>query len=87
MGAAATQRRKGQQHTNRSVFLVYRREALMHRQLSQTAPTKWPFPPIPDGRKKTPKLTRGAMLADICLVLVWGAMIPGMMWLGVAVGF
>jgi len=65
----------------------------MHRHYSQTAPAKWPFPPIPDGKKKAPKLarpsklTRASMLADICLVLAWGAMIPGMMWLGVAVGF
>lgn len=41
---------------------------------------------------KTPRssrsnLTRGAMLVDICLVAVWGAMIPGVMWLGVVAGF
>jgi hypothetical protein len=26
------------------------------------------------------------MLVDICLVLAWGATIPGLMWLGVAGG-
>lgn len=32
-------------------------------------------------------LTPRAMVTDICLVAAWGAMIPGLMWLGVAGGF
>lgn len=67
------------------------------------APAKWPFPPVKQpgqsrsrqapgrsvrsGNAKTGGLTRGAMLADICLVAIWGATIPGLMWLGVAGGF
>jgi len=38
------------------------------------------------GRKKSSDLTRGGMLADICLVVVWGGSIPAVMWLGAAVG-
>lgn len=38
-------------------------------------------------RSRPLKLTRGAALADICLVAVWGASIPGLMWLGAAAGF
>ncbi len=52
---------------------------------AQSVPAKWPFPPGKD--RKAPKLSLGSMVADVCLVAVWGAMIPGMMWLGVAVGF
>ncbi len=49
---------------------------------------KWPFPPSPQPRRRQPgRLTRGAMLADIVLVMVWGASIPGLMWLGAAGGF
>jgi hypothetical protein len=36
--------------------------------------------------KPSSRLTRGSMLVDICLVLAWGATIPGLMWLGVAGG-
>lgn len=54
--------------------------------LPDQAPGQWPFPPG-RGRGKTNDLTRGAMLADICLVAVWGAMIPGLMWIGAAAGF
>lgn len=50
------------------------------------APSKWPFPSRP-GRSKSARLTRGAMVADICLVAAWGATIPGLMWLGAAGGF
>jgi len=50
-------------------------------------PAKWPFPPGPSRAGKRSTVTRGAMLVDICLVAVWGAMIPGMMWLGVVAGF
>ena len=32
-------------------------------------------------------LSKGAMLADILLVVVWGATIPGLMWLGAVSGF
>lgn len=31
--------------------------------------------------------TRGVILVDICLAAAWGAMIPGLMWLGAAGGF
>ena len=48
-------------------------------------PSKWPFPAQRGHGKRG--LTRGAMVADICLVAVWGATIPGLMWLGVAGGF
>jgi len=63
------------------------------------SPAKWPFPPAPQPRKKSggswasqrgssqKGLTRGAMLRDICLVAMWGATIPGLMWLGAAGGF
>lgn len=33
------------------------------------------------------QLTMKAMITDVVLVLAWGAMIPGLMWLGVAGGF
>ena len=33
------------------------------------------------------QLTVKAMVIDVVLVLAWGAMIPGLMWLGVAGGF
>ncbi|WP_334166236.1 hypothetical protein [Achromobacter mucicolens] len=33
------------------------------------------------------QLTMRAMITDVVLVLAWGAMIPGLMWLGVAGGF
>ncbi|WP_158618429.1 hypothetical protein [Candidimonas sp. SYP-B2681] len=36
---------------------------------------------------RLPKLSRGAMVTDVCLVAVWGATIPGLMWLGAAGGF
>ncbi len=49
-----------------------------------TTPAKWPFPPAP---KPGQRLTRGAMLVDVLLVAVWGATIPGIMWLGAAGGF
>lgn len=38
-------------------------------------------------RYKPHSPTRGAILVDICLVTAWGAMIPGLMWLGAAGGF
>jgi len=50
------------------------------------APLKWPFPPD-SARGKSPRLTRGSMAVDICLVMMWGALIPGLMWLGAAGGF
>lgn len=37
--------------------------------------------------KSRTRLTRGAMLSDVCLVVVWAATIPGLMWLGAAGGF
>lgn len=69
---------------------------------TQQTPAKWPFPPVQQpGQSRSSKaqrrapasggtkkgLTRGSMLADVCLVAVWGATIPGLMWLGVAGGF
>jgi hypothetical protein len=39
------------------------------------------------GAKGKGQLTRAAMLADVCLVVVWGATIPGLMWLGTLSGF
>lgn len=53
---------------------------------SSNSPSKWPFP-ARNGRGKPKPLTRGAMVADICLVAVWGASIPGLMWLAAAGGF
>lgn len=49
-------------------------------------PMKWPFPPTPS-RKPAPHPTRAAMAIDICLVVMWAALIPGLMWLGAASGF
>ncbi|MBC2768413.1 hypothetical protein [Pusillimonas minor] len=37
--------------------------------------------------KRGARLSRGAILADIFLVALWGATIPGLMWLGAAGGF
>lgn len=37
--------------------------------------------------KRGAGLSRGAILADIFLVALWGATIPGLMWLGAAGGF
>lgn len=63
------------------------------------SPFKWPFPPRPKAsgtvvarRTRSRRggsfgLSRKAMLADIVLVLCWGASIPGLMWLGAAGGF
>jgi hypothetical protein len=62
-------------------------EAFMNTYNSKSVPAKWPFPPHSGRNKKPQKISRGTMVADICLVAVWGAMIPGLMWLGVAVGF
>jgi hypothetical protein len=35
----------------------------------------------------TAGMTRKAMLIDVAMVLAWGAIIPGLMWLGAAAGF
>ncbi|MGY6273220.1 hypothetical protein ACXIUT_26395 [Achromobacter denitrificans] len=35
----------------------------------------------------TARVTRKAMLIDVAMVLAWGAIIPGLMWLGAAAGF
>ena len=59
------------------------------------SPFKWPFPPPPKAARRGGKrfvsasepLTRKAMLADVVLVIFWGATIPGLMWLGAAGGF
>ncbi|MBC7203358.1 MAG: hypothetical protein H5U29_07510 [Pusillimonas sp.] len=39
------------------------------------------------GFKGNGRLTRAAMVGDVCLVVVWGATIPGLMWLGTLGGF
>ncbi|QKH34115.1 hypothetical protein FOC84_03835 [Achromobacter pestifer] len=35
----------------------------------------------------TAQVTRKAMVIDVVMVLAWGAIIPGLMWLGAAAGF
>ena len=47
---------------------------------------KRPLPRVSQ-RQRSQQITRAAMVTDICLVAAWGAMIPGLMWLGVASGF
>ena len=37
--------------------------------------------------KSNGHLTRANMVTDVCLVVVWGATIPGLMWLGTLGGF
>jgi hypothetical protein len=39
------------------------------------------------GTKNKGRLTRAAMVSDVFLVVVWGATIPGLMWLGTLGGF
>jgi len=53
----------------------------------KNTPSKWPFPARSGKKAAAGRLSRGAMVADICLVAVWGATIPGLMWLGAAGGF
>jgi hypothetical protein len=65
----------------------FRHEATMKTITPCDTPTKWPFPPAPARGKAPPRPTRGAMAVDICLVVVWAALIPGLMWLGAASGF
>lgn len=64
---------------------------------------KWPFPPapvpVPQSRTGSDEglrdlsslaekpLSRREQLTDVLLVLAWGAIIPGLMWLGSAAGF
>lgn len=38
-------------------------------------------------KKSASSLSRGTMLSDVCLVVVWAASIPGLMWLGAVGGF
>jgi len=58
---------------------------------NQEQPSKWPFPPKRVSRAKpnssSARLTRGSMVVDVFLVAIWGATIPGLMWLGAAGGF
>ncbi len=35
----------------------------------------------------TARVTRKQMVVDVIMVLAWGAIIPGLMWLGAAAGF
>lgn len=60
------------------------------------SPFKWPFPPRPGAQRPrrgkpvgagSAPFTRKTMLADVVLVIFWGASIPGLMWLGAAGGF
>lgn len=63
---------------------------------TSNVPFRWPFPAPP--RQRSPArqggvtkprngLTRGGMVADVVLVIFWGASIPGLMWLGAVGGF
>ena len=63
---------------------------------SKAVPFKWPFPPpqnrAPASRSKPVSCllqghTRKGMLADVVMVVFWGASIPGFMWLGAICGF
>lgn len=43
-------------------------------------------------KNQTTQQTRGlrsmtAGMGDVCMVVAWAAMIPGLMWLGAAAGF
>ena len=38
-------------------------------------------------KKSASSLSRGTMVSDVCLVVVWAASIPGLMWLGAVGGF
>ncbi|MGB3288066.1 MAG: hypothetical protein WBA83_02200 [Burkholderiaceae bacterium] len=58
----------------------------MQAQHAKKLPAKWPFP-ARRTQGKSGSLSRGAMVADICMVAAWGAAIPGLMWLGAAGGF
>lgn len=65
----------------------------------KAVPFKWPFPPA--AKKKAPTRRGGkhsphspsflrnrkGMLADVVMVVFWGASIPGFMWLGAVSGF
>ncbi|MCF7766216.1 hypothetical protein [Achromobacter pulmonis] len=72
------------------------------RERTGTLPGKWPFPPAAGqdasaagGRclgnatvePVSDQVSVKRMVLDVVLVLAWGAMIPGLMWLGVAGGF
>lgn len=50
-----------------------------------------PKAPAPGGSRRSSSLPgthgRKGMLADVVMVVFWGASIPGLMWLGVAGGF
>lgn len=60
-------------------------------------PFKWPFRASPKGSSPAPRdakpapvlgtPSRKGMLADVVMVMFWGASIPGLMWLGAAGGF
>ncbi len=65
----------------------------------KAAPFKWPFPPRPQKKSTVPQEAgrgqygapkspgAGSRLADVVMVVFWGASIPGFMWLGELVGF
>ena len=47
-----------------------------------------PFPASLDAVQVCmPGVTRGQMVTDVLLVAMWGALIPGVLWLGHAAGF
>ena len=68
---------------------------------SKVAPFKWPFPPRSQKKPTAPNDSqqsrhahawsaggnRSSKVADIVMVVFWGASIPGFMWLGALVGF
>lgn len=70
--------------------------------ISKATPFKWPFPPGAPGKSPAPKKVgrsrkaavrvpvhrdKPSVLADVVMVVFWGASIPGFMWLGAVVGF
>lgn len=67
--------------------------------ISKAVPFKWPFPPGDQAKAATtPRKAKpvqrshklanhSGKLADIVMVVCWGASIPGFMWLGAICGF
>lgn len=55
-------------------------------QPTQDAPASAPQPRS-QSLAAAPNISRQHIVGDILLVAVWGAMIPGLMWLGAAAGF
>lgn len=77
---------------NTSIFSGHSGKPVTGRAAKNGNKTNWPFSPQSElAAYKCPQgsghLTRASMLADIFLVVVWGASIPGLMWLGALGGF